>query len=351
MSVLVATVSCWHPRHALTFPPLPPPSPERLSASLADQPFDLATTISRDAAEASEKGKTVLYLAYGSNLCKETFLGKRGVKPLSQLNVLVPELRLTFDLPGIPYWEPCFANTARRDAKNPPYPTPTASIADPADLEKQPLAPGSDTTDYHKDRWKKGLVGVVYEVTPSDYVHIIATEGGGASYQDILVTCYPLAASPTVPESPDTPPFRAHTLFAPAREEPADKSMEKVQTTGRFQRPNPSYAQPSSRYLHLITTGASECALPSEYSAYLSSIRPYAITSQRQQLGKLIFLAIWMPFVTLIFALQARFQDDKGRSPDWLVRVSDVLFAGIWGSYDGLFRTLFGDGERTIGME
>jgi hypothetical protein len=133
---------------------------------LTDLPYNLEAFYSGDLAEKSEKDKTVLYLAYGSNLCDETFLGRRGIKPISQTNVLVPELRLTFDLPGVPYNEPCFANTARRD--------PTES------LEEETRMLGADTADYRKDRWKKGLVGTVYEVSLKDYAHIIATEGGGA---------------------------------------------------------------------------------------------------------------------------------------------------------------------------
>ena len=36
------------------------------------------------------------------------------------MGVFVPELRLTFDLPGIPYAEPCFAGTQYRDPSTPP---------------------------------------------------------------------------------------------------------------------------------------------------------------------------------------------------------------------------------------
>jgi hypothetical protein len=67
--------------------------------------------------ENEEQGKTVLYLAYGSNLSAEVFRGRRGIEPISQVNVYAPELRLTFDLAGIPYLEPCFAGTQYR---NPP---------------------------------------------------------------------------------------------------------------------------------------------------------------------------------------------------------------------------------------
>jgi hypothetical protein len=299
------------------FTPVPQPSQARLDASLNDKPFDTETLVSSQPLATQEKLKTVFYLAYGSNLCNETFRGVRGICPLSQVNVLVPSLRLTFDLPGIPYKEPCFANTALRVP---------------------------DAQDYHKDRWHKGLVGVVYEVTLADYAHIIATEGGGSAYDDILVDCYVLPSSDTVPTSPDSKPFKAHTLFAPILD-----SNNKVRTTDRISRPDPSYAQPSARYLKLITDGATECNLPAEYQTYLHDIRTYTITNKKQEMGKTIFLAIWYPILMFVFALARQLQDKKGRSPAWLAKLSAMVFTGIWLSYDSVFKGLFGDGERTIG--
>ncbi|KAJ4370505.1 hypothetical protein N0V83_005026 [Neocucurbitaria cava] len=304
------------------------PSRERLDASLTDAPLDTEKLALLDGV-AQEKQKTVLYLAYGSNLCNETFRGVRGIRPLSQVNVLVPSLRLTFDLPGIPYSEPCFANTALR--------VPAALDQHQEQLRRQ---------DYHKDRWHKGLVGVVYEVTLSDYAHIIATEGGGSAYHDILVDCYVLPKADVVPSVPDSMPFKAHTLFAPVQNDEGDS-----QQTDRATRPDPSYAQPSARYLKLITDGATECDLPAEYQDYLHDIRTYTITSRKQAAGKALFLSIWMPFVLMVFTLSRKLQDKKGRAPGWLGQLSAMLFVGMWLSYDHLFKKTFGDGERTVGDE
>lgn len=231
--------------------------------------------------------------------------------------MLVPALRLTFDLPGIPYKEPCFANTALRE-------------------------PGQQ--DYHKDRWHKGLVGVVYEVTLADYAHIIATEGGGAAYDDILVDCFVLPPADIVPEVPTTPPFKAHTLFAAMAQPDAS-----LRATQRLARPDPSYAQPSARYLKLITDGAAECNLPAEYHAYLHGIRPYTITSTKQKMGKNLFLAIWLPIIVFIFALAEKLQDKEGRAPAWFAKLNEAISVGMWMSYDTVFKPAFGDGERTMG--
>lgn len=282
----------------------------------------------------SSTSKTILYLAYGSNLSAETFKGTRGIKPISSVNVQVPTLSLTFDLSGIPYLEPCFANTKIRDPANDP--------------------PKKD--DYHKDRWHKGLIGVVYEVTPEDYRTIIATEGGGASYQDIIVPCYVLPpGDKTVNPEPKGSSFEAHTLFQP-REEPDDdeKAAAKLnsqpvrQTSPSVQRPDPSYAQPSARYLKLLTDGAEEHSLPSEYIAYLYNIRPYTITTKRQRLGQAMFLATWLPFIIAMVSLGKVLSDDKGRIPNWLVAVMAVVFRVLWTTYDAVYKPVFGDGERTI---
>ncbi|KAF2861093.1 hypothetical protein K470DRAFT_281724 [Piedraia hortae CBS 480.64] len=280
----------------------------------------------------AERG-TTLYLAYGSNLSIEAFRKARGIQPLSELNVQVPSLRLTFDLPGIPYAEPCFANTARAKAD--------ANIPEAEANEKmQNLGPKSP---YHKDRWTKGLVGVVYEVTLKDFAHIIATEGGGSSYKDIEVDCYPFATqdpSVPVPENPTLRPFKAHTLYAAANTHPKEGR--------RAHRPDPSYAQPSPRYLKLLTDGAAELRLPNEYQDYLRSVRPYVISTDRQRIGQYIFLSIWMPFIILIFALGRRFHDKDGRMPPWVQKLSVAVFNASWTCYDLVFKRTFGDGERSI---
>ena len=262
------------------------------------------------------------------------------------MNVQVPSLRLTFDLPGIPYAEPCFANSGTRDPDNdPPRSRAFTSVQD----EKTPLLNQKlDVKEgYRKNAWHKGLIGVVYEVTAEDYAHIIATEGGGSSYHDILVDCHPFAtADPQVPvpQNPTLPAFKAHTLFAPA----APSGEDPPKDGGRFQRPDVNYAQASGRYLKLITDGAAEVSLPYEYQDYLLALRPYTVTTSKQRVGQFIFLAIWLPVVQFIFMSSAMFQDDKGRQPEWMREFTGAIFKAIWASYDGYFKSMFGDGERTI---
>jgi hypothetical protein len=286
---------------------IPQICPSRLQTAEPARPLDI-TTINSTLSATPETKETVLYLAYGSNLSDETFLGARGIRPLSQINVLVPDVVMTFDLPGIAYKEPCFANIRYR---TPDYPQDS---------------PKPVPNEYHKDRWHKPLVGVVYEVTLKDYAHIIATEGGGAGYQDVLVSCHPLDRNPrlTVPEFPQNAPFKAHTLFDPAGQHRSD----------------PSYAQPSARYLKLITDGAMERGLPYEYQDYLHQIRPYRVTTTAQKIGQLFFLAFWGPiFLALIKFGGVLFAGKDGRYPKWLATVMHVCFGYVAPS--SLFRCLW----------
>ncbi|KAI4196440.1 MAG: hypothetical protein LQ348_002319, partial [Seirophora lacunosa] len=160
-------------------PQLPSISEARLLSSLHEKPPTGQLPDDQVLENASRTDQTYLYLAYGSNLAASTFRGVRKIQPLAALNVVVPELVMTFDLAGFPYTEPCFANTAYRSS--PPSSPPDNDPPAPSESEKTPLLPA-----YKNPHWPKGLVGVVYEVTASDFAHIIATEGGGAAYKDVL---------------------------------------------------------------------------------------------------------------------------------------------------------------------
>ncbi|KAE8318699.1 hypothetical protein BDV41DRAFT_521798 [Aspergillus transmontanensis] len=346
---------------------LPETTTNRRRASVAEHSLErdehltehLPKVLSRhdDQSEPYPPQETVLYLAYGSNLASKTFLGMRGIKPLSQINVIVPELRLTFDLPGLPYLEPCFAASQFRDASC--KGTDTADITDndlEGDLtsEKRVLISQREH-DYLPD---DPLVGVVYEVTLTDYARIIATEGGGNGYKDIVIDCYPFADSydPTepIPDCPESKPFKAHTLLAPvtnldeiSRRAYAQRTHSVVPRSGPAVR-KPGYSQPSARYLNLILTGAAEHNLPVSYRTHLSRVPTYRITTVRQKIGRSIFLVTWGPPMLLMLRLSRILAGPDGRSPHWLMKLSDIIITAMWGSYETIFRPLFGDGERTL---
>ncbi|KAJ5267657.1 hypothetical protein N7478_010465 [Penicillium angulare] len=326
--------------------------------------------------------ETVLYLAYGSNMAAQTFLGMRGIKPISKIPALIPELYLTFDLPGLPYAEPCFAGTNYRDPDSLPDQSSESEYDTEEDMslvteseflsEKAPLVQSKALrSSESQQKWNKPLIGVVYEVTLKDYAKIIATEGGGRGYRDVVVDCFPFAEDYTstnpVPYHPSTQPFKAHTLLSPAaddarkRTQAAKTGESSVSSTrscaisstfgdvGVHMRPDPEYAQPSARYLGLLIKGTEEHDLPVSYREYLSHVRPYEVTTTRQKIGKWIFLISWGPAILMTLQISKRFAGPDGRSPPWVISSANLLFAGMWNSYDYIFKRVFGDGERTIG--
>ncbi|KAF4445923.1 hypothetical protein F53441_10394 [Fusarium austroafricanum] len=289
--------------------------------------------------------KTYLYLAYGSNLAAKTFLGVRGIRPLSQVNVSVPMLELKFNLPGVPYREPCFANVDYRKLPEKPKLPPKVPIP-PFDPPQPPQS--------EQIKWDDGLMGVVYEVTEEDYRTIIRTEGGGAGYKEIVVPCIPLPPKVSIPEKPypEIPrPFMSRTLFAP---QIPDKDLPDDPRKDKWWYPfvigpqrEPGYAQASARYLKLIKDGAKEHELPDGYQRYLHSLQPYTITTWRQKIGAFLFIFFAAFGFGSIMLLSKFFNDKSGRMPQWLAITMTVMFSVAWKVYDDVYKPIFGDGERT----
>ena len=328
------------------FPPIPQTSKARLDASIHDQALDVDAlvhdTATTDAAGEPLKTseKTILYLAYGSNLSSATFRKTRGIVPLSQVCVYVPDLTLTFDLPGLPYLEPSFAGTAFKNENASPetYTNGNANGTFEKSSEKESLLNDNDSD--LNPLWPKPLVGVVYEVTLSDYAHIIATEGGGSSYIDVLIDCHPFPdaydPSSPVPMHPPTRAFKAHTLLSPqANKDPKSHTRRKQR-----------YPRPSARYKNLLVTGAREHDLPVEYRAYLEGFPAYEARTRGQRVGRVVFGMLWGPMFLFFMVLARRFADENGRAPGWAARGQKAVFEGVWWAYDVVFRRVFGDGER-----
>ena len=176
-----------------------------------------------------DKDQPLWYLAYGSNLNSKVFKGRRGISPIEKRNVFVPGLELTFDLAGLPFNEPRFAN---------------ARFVTPSSSEK----PGNCSTEVDYD-WEApwtgrgALLGVAYLVTPTDFGRILATEGGGGSYKMVAVEAHVIACD-AFPDSKrhslTGERLRAFTLVSPAG----------------LARNRYVAGQPSLRYLNLIRSGA-----------------------------------------------------------------------------------------------
>lgn len=100
------------------------------------------------------------YLAYGSNMSRAKFVGSRKIYPLDVARVSVPGWILTMEIPGLPYSEPAFSS----------------------------IRPVNETTELGLPN----VIGVAYLITPEQYKRVIASEGGGIAYDDILVNARPV---------------------------------------------------------------------------------------------------------------------------------------------------------------
>lgn len=332
-------------------PSLPPISAARL-AQCACEPSSnpdsklYSTTDPDKAAPAEPKSETVLYLAYGSNLSSKTFRGTRNIHPLSSINVHVPSLTLTFDLPGVPYLEPCFGNVRWRDSESESSSSSTPSLLDSQELEVE--SEDKDTQNQKEDKnnnkWTQGLVGVLYELTPSDYAIVIATEGGGSSYQEVRVACYPLARDlPRLPKSPSQPPIWGITLM-----DKESDSSSPLPSSKAARSPHRTTAQPSPRYASLLQNGSIEHSLPLSYQKHLSLLECYRITHYRQYLGRAFYVVAFAPALLSVMLLGKMLSDKKtGKTPKWLAAIMGVASRVMWGFYEKVGRGIWGEGERT----
>ena len=62
-----------------------------------------------------------------------------------------------------------------------------------------------------------------------------------------------------------------------------------------------------------------------------------------------MFLAVWGPILLFFLGGARIFLRKDGTYPKWYATFTMAIFTGCWASYDGMFKDLFGDGERTIG--
>lgn len=105
----------------------------------------------------------VWYFAYGSNMSLSKFTGSRGIHPIKVARAKLPGWTLTTEIPGTPYSEPAYTS----------------------------IRPITDVDD-EKTR---EVIGLAYLITAEQYVHLVASEGGGIAYADIAAPAIPATES------------------------------------------------------------------------------------------------------------------------------------------------------------
>ncbi|KAJ2451272.1 hypothetical protein EV183_003726 [Coemansia sp. RSA 2336] len=264
----------------------------------------------RDSSSTVESSdpKLVWYLGYGSNMSSKVLSGRRNVHPVKAQPVIVPGYELTFDMAGLPYWEPGFGTIQRVGEDNP-------------SLEHMPLlrTNSSDTESAGTDLKKSSMLHcVAFLITSQELDHIINTEGGSGNpefgYRLVSIACETYGGERLV----------GKTLV-----------NTQVLATG---------LHPSPRYLDILIEGATEHSLAPEYICRLQSITPYTAKTPGQKLAKYLILVLAFPaFVpTLAFALAALAFDVK--TPRIIGTYNEWLSRAMWGAHNWVFAPIFGRG-------
>jgi hypothetical protein len=144
----------------------------------------------------------VWYFAYGSNLSSRTFSRDRHLTPLDSIIARIIGWKLTFEIPGVPYRAPVFASI------RPKVLVESAARLSEKDLVEEP----------------PDVVGIAYLLTRSQYIKLVASEAGGAAYDELETWATPV--------STDSPrgPIRVRTLctvkcFQRDRSHPSQRYM------------------------------------------------------------------------------------------------------------------------------
>ncbi|KAL4434298.1 hypothetical protein ABPG75_000739 [Micractinium tetrahymenae] len=227
------------------------------------------------ASEASGEAANVWYFAYGSNMNKKVFSGRRMIQPAESLPAVLQGWQLTFSQLGLPYAEPGFAAVE---------PQPEALAADAANGSSSSggghgsSGNGSESNGasraQHAQRRRPDVHGVLHRITPSQWCYVLETEG--ASQEDSEDGGYAVVTATAVTyDGKEVQGVK--TLTVPARIKQRLQGQE---------------ALPSRRYLTLIREGAADYGLHPEYQAWLAGLRHYQAETAGQKVGGVLFKLI-----------------------------------------------------------
>jgi hypothetical protein len=163
-------------------------------------------------------------------------------------------------------------------------------------------------------------MGIAYLLTREEYERLLLSEGGrDGGYKEIDVAVVPLV-------------------------DLTDKRVIRCKSLGtRVPRENPN-PLPSARYLSLLRTGAAEHEFPTAYQDYLDQLPIYTISSWRTEVGRVLFLLLWLPIIAFIFAMLTR-KGKLGQVPGWVKRLQVWAFSNMWKMHDNFFSPVFGPGD------
>ncbi|PIA16624.1 hypothetical protein COEREDRAFT_80995 [Coemansia reversa NRRL 1564] len=261
------------------------------------------------------------YLGYGSNMSSKVLSGRRHVYPVKSLPVTVSNYQLTFEMEGLPYWEPGFG--VIRCVDDDSTVVPETNVATTKTQDSKPLQTGIDSSKLNTSIGGSDvdgpLHGVAFLITQEEMDHIVNTEGGSGNpnvgYRLIEVEC----------TTYDGMSLRAVTLVSTRRITSA-------------------VLHPSPRYRGILIEGANEHGLAPEYIQLLEEVQPYEPKKFGQRVAKFLVTIIFAPLMipNIGFALMALAFGIK-------VPLSVITYQGwvtrlVWHAHDWIFAPVFGKG-------
>ncbi|KAJ2617580.1 hypothetical protein EV177_000495 [Coemansia sp. RSA 1804] len=286
----------------------------------------MTTKVKSAAVSTSSKDEEMLwYLGYGSNMSSKVLSGRRQVFPKESCPVVVEGYQLTFDMAGLPYWEPGFGTLqpVNADGNSSRFQDNKTGEQSKGD---EPLLSDSNKQSDHTEKTSSSpdchvgapLHCVAHLITRSEMDHIINTEGGNGNpdfgYQVIEVEC----------QTYDKRTIVGVTLI--------DSSTQE------------SCKHPSPRYHKILMDGAVEHELAPEYVERLSAVVPYTATTVGQKAAKWIMLVIGLPLSLPIIVASVAALVFKTKVPRTISTYGEMVKRIIWILHDNIFSPLFGTG-------
>ncbi|KAJ2101264.1 hypothetical protein IW146_009367 [Coemansia sp. RSA 922] len=253
----------------------------------------------------------VWYLGYGSNMCSKVLSGRRQVFPVESHPVVVPGYQLTFDMAGLPYWEPGFGAIKPVCAQAEYY------ISNDNDATDK----GSLLVDrYVLNGCQVGapLHCIAHLITKKEMDHILNTEGGNGNpdfgYQLVDIQCETYSGKKIV-----------------------GVSLVDISTAITGYRP-------SARYHKIVMDGAVEHSLSPSYIKRLEAVTPYTAKTLGQRVAKYVFLAIGLPLAlpVIVFSIAGLAFGIKVPRP--VSVYGELVKRAMWALHDWIFAPLLGPG-------
>lgn len=289
------------------------------SKSNTNRPQSLQTsstepgTTTIEAMKPVENGEDIWYFAYGSNMNSKTLTGQRKVDPAESVAAVLPNYKLTFQMPGIPYREPCFASVS------------------PSSSSPKPTSKNGNTFEFE-------VHGVAHKLTYAQWQTVLATEGGAHTESDTGYAAIDVDAH-----------------LYDGRIVPVKTLIAKPKTSKLFRGRT---VLPSQRYLKLLQEGAADHGLSTEYIKYLHSLEPYNPRGFRRTLGGFLFGLIVFGLIVPVFLPVRLWREvilkaEKAAHPVGTVNNKfmsywfQLVFAICWGIHEVL-RPVLTDGASNV---